>query len=126
MLLTVALKERLSETQNHRCCFCGKRMGVTRDRNDYPTFEHITPKSLGGSDELDNLVISCRGCNEARGISLTWTGPFGFLSRLDEIETKLNALRDYLTKTDNVPGRKKLANLLKDTFWLLNEVKTRN
>ena len=34
-----------------------------------PAFEidHVTPKSQGGSDRLDNLVLSCPTCNRAKG-----------------------------------------------------------
>lgn len=30
------------------------------------TIEHIIPKSLGGSDGIDNLALACRRCNERR------------------------------------------------------------
>jgi HNH endonuclease len=30
------------------------------------TLDHLIPQSLGGSDELDNLALACRRCNERR------------------------------------------------------------
>ncbi len=33
---------------------------------DLFTLEHLLPQSLGGSDELDNLALACRRCNERR------------------------------------------------------------
>lgn len=60
-------KERLCEAQNHRCCYCGLRM-VAGDHDSYPTLEHVTPLSSGGADELANIVIACRGCNEERNV----------------------------------------------------------
>ncbi len=30
------------------------------------TLEHLVPQSFGGSDELDNLALACRRCNERR------------------------------------------------------------
>ena len=60
------LKERMSEAQNHRCPICGKQMGATGRRGDYPTFEHVIPLSAGGTDTEDNLAITCRDCNENR------------------------------------------------------------
>lgn len=30
------------------------------------TLNHVLPKSLGGSDESDNLALACRRCNERR------------------------------------------------------------
>lgn len=62
------LRERLSEAQNHRCCWCGDRM--TDPGTPGPlmaTFEHIIPRVLGGSDHPDNLAVACYGCNWSRG-----------------------------------------------------------
>lgn len=30
------------------------------------SIDHIQPRSLGGSDDLDNLALACRRCNERR------------------------------------------------------------
>ncbi len=30
------------------------------------TVDHLIPKSIGGSDELNNLALACRRCNERR------------------------------------------------------------
>ena len=30
------------------------------------TVAHVIPRSLGGSDEVDNLALACRRCNERR------------------------------------------------------------
>ena len=66
-------KERLCEAQNHRCAICGKRMGATGDRRDYPTFEHVMPLARGGSRSIDNIVITCRGCNGDRNNYDEWS-----------------------------------------------------
>jgi 5-methylcytosine-specific restriction endonuclease McrA len=65
--LTPALRERLSEAQNWRCCYCGDRMDGQKNDPNAPTFEHVVPKSQGGSNEEDNLVIACQRCNNRRG-----------------------------------------------------------
>jgi hypothetical protein len=57
----------LAEAQNWRCCWCGIRMEGNGIDWDAPTFEHVVPRSKGGLDELDNLVIACRQCNGLRG-----------------------------------------------------------
>lgn len=45
---------------NYQCKYCGKE--------DTPLeVEHITPKSRGGSDRVDNLTISCHKCNQKKG-----------------------------------------------------------
>jgi 5-methylcytosine-specific restriction endonuclease McrA len=61
------LKVRLSEAQNHRCCWCHKLMDDTGPRDDRPTFEHIIPLSRCGEDAPANLAIACYRCNQDRG-----------------------------------------------------------
>lgn len=46
---------------------------------DLFTLDHLVPQSLGGSDELDNLALACRRCNERR---------YNFTTGIDP-ETKL-------------------------------------
>lgn len=31
------------------------------------TIDHVLPQSAGGSDDVDNLALACRNCNERRG-----------------------------------------------------------
>lgn len=42
---------------------------------DLFTLDHLVPQSLGGSDELDNLALACRRCNERRYNFTTGTDP---------------------------------------------------
>lgn len=37
--------------------------------------EHIVPRSLGGSDDLDNLAWACPGCNLTKANRVTITDP---------------------------------------------------
>lgn len=66
------LRTRLSERQNHRCCYCGIHMTATHCRktanwrHTMMTLEHVVPKSEGGSDDESNLVAACQACNSAR------------------------------------------------------------
>jgi 5-methylcytosine-specific restriction endonuclease McrA len=61
------LKERLCEAQNHRCCWCGKRMDCAGPQDDQPTFDHVVPLSKDDEDSPLNLVIACYRCNHQRG-----------------------------------------------------------
>ena len=54
-------KERLLE-QYPRCCWCGKTLTMRT-----ATFEHRVPLAVGGTNQLSNLTLACRECNEARG-----------------------------------------------------------
>lgn len=54
------VKEYLLEKFNWRCVYCGAT-GVPLE------VEHVIPKSRGGTDRVDNLVIACHGCNQKKG-----------------------------------------------------------
>jgi 5-methylcytosine-specific restriction endonuclease McrA len=47
---------------DYRCQYCGKQPG-TRELN----VDHVLPRSRGGRETWENLVISCRGCNLRKG-----------------------------------------------------------
>ena len=44
---------------NHKCQYCGKTANLTID--------HILPKSRGGKDSWENVVVSCIRCNNKKG-----------------------------------------------------------
>ena len=53
-----------------KCIFCNKKLYIDSDGGllDNATVEHITPRSKGGTEDLENLAIACRGCNVEKGI----------------------------------------------------------
>ncbi|OCQ99854.1 HNH endonuclease [Nostoc sp. MBR 210] len=58
-----ATKEIVRKRANYLCEYCHspERISTTRF-----TVDHLIPKSIGGSDELNNLALACRRCNERR------------------------------------------------------------
>lgn len=46
---------------NGRCAHCGRAANAALQ-----TVDHVIPKSLGGSDDLRNLMPLCYNCNEER------------------------------------------------------------
>lgn len=42
-----------------RCAYCGTTEELTTD--------HVMPKSRGGTNDPDNLVLACRDCNMKKG-----------------------------------------------------------
>ena len=42
-----------------QCAYCGKFEADTKD--------HIIPKSMGGTNEPENLIDCCRSCNSKKG-----------------------------------------------------------
>ncbi len=59
------LRERIAEQARHRCGYCLTLEVVS----GIPlTLEHIIPKAKGGQDVEENLWLSCRLCNETKGV----------------------------------------------------------
>ena len=63
---------RLSESQNHRCCYCGHKIfrwshteGKSAPSNAI-TRDHVEAKVHGGTQD-QNLVAACLVCNNLRG-----------------------------------------------------------
>lgn len=54
------VREYLLHKYNHTCIYCGTRPAVQG------TIEHIVPRSMGGSDRVDNLAWACYACNQKR------------------------------------------------------------
>lgn len=52
-------RKSASSRSKGRCYYCG---------NENPdTIDHIFPKSLGGTNRQDNLVLACKSCNCSKG-----------------------------------------------------------
>lgn len=64
------LVERLSEVQQHRCCWCYGSMELTRLTSKWDkkcaSLEHIKPLWLGGTDTIDNIAVAHSLCNSRR------------------------------------------------------------
>lgn len=54
-------KHYLYQREGGKCFFCSKSL-----KYDKVTIDHYLPKSMGGTDEVFNLVISCKTCNRVK------------------------------------------------------------
>lgn len=61
-----SLRRRLSESQNHRCCYCGCAMAENPYADDGCTIDHLKPHATGGPTDYWNCVAACRTCNNRR------------------------------------------------------------
>lgn len=61
-LLGYELREYLFNRYGHECQYCHGKS----DDNIFE-WEHMVPKSRGGSDKVSNATLSCRSCNTAKG-----------------------------------------------------------
>lgn len=57
---TILRENKLLVTAEKVCVYCDK---VCDDLQ----WEHIIPRSRGGSDTIDNMVLACKGCNLSKG-----------------------------------------------------------
>ncbi len=55
-------RKNLMLRDSHQCQYCGKRPSL-RELN----VDHVLPRSRGGGDSWENLVVSCRICNLKKG-----------------------------------------------------------
>lgn len=55
-------RQNLMLRDQYQCQYCGKRPGPSELNLD-----HVIPRSRGGIDSWENLVVSCRPCNLKKG-----------------------------------------------------------
>lgn len=70
--VTPALRARIASWAQDRCCYCQTQERVS---GVALTVEHIIPDSLGGTSDRSNLCLSCRSCNETKGIRVSTVDP---------------------------------------------------
>lgn len=54
------------------CAYCGRQLEKTTERPNDPAkacVDHVAPQCKGGTDSLDNCVLTCRSCNSKKGRS---------------------------------------------------------
>lgn len=60
-------RELLWIAEGKHCHWCGRETRlVYGDAADQATIDHILPRYKGGTNDVSNLVSSCRGCNARR------------------------------------------------------------
>ena len=66
------LREQLASQGELVCHYCGKAPLLMNHWKEKPspdvaTVDHVTPSSLGGSNDPSNLVVACSPCNNRKG-----------------------------------------------------------
>ena len=65
-------RARLAEKTKNRCGYCHTQEIVS---GVHLTLEHIIPQSKGGKSKESNLWLSCRLCNERKGVLIEHPDP---------------------------------------------------
>ncbi|MEQ8466258.1 MAG: HNH endonuclease signature motif containing protein [Coleofasciculus sp. E1-EBD-02] len=63
MAIREETRQIVRERANYQCEYCHSPERLSANRF---TVDHIIPKSLGGTDDINNLALACRRCNERR------------------------------------------------------------
>lgn len=59
---------RAQQDGQEQCPTCGTHLDFDRGlQPNSAEADHVVPHSLGGADTLENVVITCRWCNQRRG-----------------------------------------------------------
>ena len=57
------LDNNLAKIQNNNYCwYCGKEMPPSKLTKD-----HVFPRSKGGDNDMDNIIMVCKSCNSSKG-----------------------------------------------------------
>ena len=48
--------------ENNYCWYCGKDMEPSK-----LTTDHVFPRSKGGANDMDNIIMVCKTCNSSKG-----------------------------------------------------------
>ena len=78
-------KAYLFERENYTCIYCGIHASKAKME-----IEHVVPRSRGGTDSLNNLVLSCHECNQAKGSQDVQTYLKGRSNVLQRVKAHLN------------------------------------
>jgi HNH endonuclease len=62
--ISAQLRQQIITAADHRCEYCKSSSRLT---GTPLVMEHILPRSLGGTDDPENLAASCYRCNEFKG-----------------------------------------------------------
>ncbi len=77
------------------CAYCGKKLDISADPFDHDELiiDHLIPRIDGGTNDIDNLMPSCRVCN---------------------LRKKNKSLRNFRMRLEQ-----KITNLLQDTIQII-------
>lgn len=74
MKLNSEVRVHIRRLQKGLCCYCerpmlvGKWVGGGTIPPEAETVEHLKRKAEGGTNDKDNIALSCKECNSGRGL----------------------------------------------------------
>ena len=62
------LRQAIRDRDGDNCRYCGVEVNWSdRKGRAGGTYDHVVPVTRGGTDDLENIVVCCRGCNNRKG-----------------------------------------------------------
>lgn len=94
----LSLRFQVLKRDNNTCVYCG-----SKPPNAVLEVDHVIPRSMGGTDNMENLVTSCFNCNRGKRdklISASPTKPQGtglesYFADLDKPESLESNFRNF-------------------------------
>ena len=87
-------RQEIYQKYNGHCAYCGREIAF-RDMQ----VDHLIPKANGGTDDMDNLMPSCRSCNHYKRAETLES----FRRMIETIPVKLGK-REYIFKVGMTYG----------------------
>ena len=76
MRLPLAIKRLVAQRAGFCCEYCLSQEAYSTERF---SVEHIIPRAAGGTDNPENLAMSCQGCNNRKAIAVECLDPLTLL-----------------------------------------------
>ena len=102
----ISLKKRMIvfNEQNGKCAICGNSFNLVKNTHDcyydgaVMNIDHIVPKSLGGSNKIENLRGLCYRCNTSRNNKVGKVAAQVIINSIEKISIELfvSRMRDDL------------------------------
>jgi len=90
MAVTKKLRFEVFKRDGFQCSYCGKSPPEVVLECD-----HITPKSAGGKDEINNLITACFDCNRGKSNISLDKAPQSLVDNLQVLKEKEEQLAEY-------------------------------
>ena len=105
-MVSKATKNKISKFWQHKCAVCMN--------NDYLEFHHLIPKSAGGSDDIDNIILLCGRCH-ASIHGRTFNPKYPNCNTSIDYESAIPILQQYFSNQIGARETKELLHLSQKT-----------
>jgi len=96
-----------------RRCYCGRQLVWNPNLPNSATFEHLVPKSAGGTYHFFNSLLVCSDCNHRRGNTcwIKWINKLNPPKKEWLIQRYVDAVQEYRKMDRQVQIRYKTVNV---------------